>query len=270
MAWFKIAPYFFPETNWAGNSIPPSLGVSGDMFGGLTALFSGLAFAGLISTLLMQRKELELQRKELSQTREVFSIQRFEGTLFGVLKLLNDHVMNMTCVDPDHVSRIGRGDSMLLGREAMEAISQTLPSQLVDVGPFSENQFGQTISQGNMKERGVAETMAEYREIYEANLEVDLSPYFRILYNIFRLIEAQTFVANAKENDAMKRDYARIVRAHLSSSEVKILLFNCADPLNFKLKKLVVDYALLKHLPSNDREECSTICATYPPEAFGE
>ena len=69
-------------------------GTAGDMFGGLTALFSGLAFAGLITTLFMQRQELSLQRKELglqrnelAQTREVFQIQRFENTFFGLLKL---------------------------------------------------------------------------------------------------------------------------------------------------------------------------------------
>ena len=37
----------------------------GDMFGVANALFSGLAFLGVIVAILLQRKELELQRKEL-------------------------------------------------------------------------------------------------------------------------------------------------------------------------------------------------------------
>jgi len=37
----------------------------GDMFGAVNTLFSGLAFAGLIYAILLQRSELELQRKEL-------------------------------------------------------------------------------------------------------------------------------------------------------------------------------------------------------------
>lgn len=45
-------------------------GLFGDMFGGLNALFSALAFAALIYTADLQRKELECQRKELKQTRE--------------------------------------------------------------------------------------------------------------------------------------------------------------------------------------------------------
>ena len=44
-------------------------GTFGDMFGAVNALFSGLAFAGLIITLLYQKEELKLQREELKQTR---------------------------------------------------------------------------------------------------------------------------------------------------------------------------------------------------------
>jgi len=43
-------------------------GTFGDMFGGLNAAFSGFAFAGVIITIVMQMKELELTRKELHRT----------------------------------------------------------------------------------------------------------------------------------------------------------------------------------------------------------
>lgn len=45
-------------------------GQFGDIFGGINALFTGLAFAGVIYTILLQRQELELQRDELRLTRE--------------------------------------------------------------------------------------------------------------------------------------------------------------------------------------------------------
>jgi hypothetical protein len=45
-------------------------GTFGDMFGAVNALFSGLAFAGIIYAIFLQRKELELQREELMLTRE--------------------------------------------------------------------------------------------------------------------------------------------------------------------------------------------------------
>lgn len=45
-------------------------GLFGDMFGGLNALFSGLAFVGVIYAIVLQKEELGLQREELKLTRE--------------------------------------------------------------------------------------------------------------------------------------------------------------------------------------------------------
>jgi len=42
----------------------------GDMFGAVNALFSGLAFLGIIYTIYLQRNELALQRGELKLTRD--------------------------------------------------------------------------------------------------------------------------------------------------------------------------------------------------------
>jgi hypothetical protein len=50
-------------------------GQTGDLYGGINALFSGLAFAALIFTVHLQRKELSDQRKELKATRGVFQQQ---------------------------------------------------------------------------------------------------------------------------------------------------------------------------------------------------
>jgi hypothetical protein len=43
----------------------------GDSYGALNALFSGLAFAGVIVAILLQSAELRLQREELEDTRQV-------------------------------------------------------------------------------------------------------------------------------------------------------------------------------------------------------
>src|SRR3989344_970672 len=61
-AYFFVVRNLLPE--WAES------GQFGDMFGGLNALFSGLAFFGVIYTIFLQREELGLQRKELELTRE--------------------------------------------------------------------------------------------------------------------------------------------------------------------------------------------------------
>lgn len=66
---------------WVGTAIVayntfetwPERGTFGDMFGSVNALFSGLAFAGLIYALFLQRTELALQREELKLTRTELS-----------------------------------------------------------------------------------------------------------------------------------------------------------------------------------------------------
>lgn len=50
-------------------------GVFGDSFGPLTSMFSGLAFAGLIITILMQKDELTMQREELKLQRSALEAQ---------------------------------------------------------------------------------------------------------------------------------------------------------------------------------------------------
>ena len=53
----------FGIDNW------PDRGTFGDLFGAVNALFSGLAFAGLIYTIVLQKRDLELQRNEIAMNR---------------------------------------------------------------------------------------------------------------------------------------------------------------------------------------------------------
>lgn len=71
-------------------------GQFGDMFGGITSLFTGLAFAGVIVTIWLQSHELKLQRRELIETKAEFKkqnltlkYQRFENTFFNLTEQYN-------------------------------------------------------------------------------------------------------------------------------------------------------------------------------------
>lgn len=57
-----VVKYIYPELS--------NRGLFGDMFGGINAIFSGLAFLGVVYAIVLQREELQLQRKELELTRE--------------------------------------------------------------------------------------------------------------------------------------------------------------------------------------------------------
>jgi hypothetical protein len=69
-------------------------GVFGDSFGILTSLFSGLAFSGMIITILLQRDELRLQRYELIENRREFSksadAQERSAQLSALSAMLNE------------------------------------------------------------------------------------------------------------------------------------------------------------------------------------
>jgi hypothetical protein len=53
----------FGLDNWSDR------GTFGDLFGAVNALFSGLAFAGLIYTIVLQRNDLEFQKNEIALNR---------------------------------------------------------------------------------------------------------------------------------------------------------------------------------------------------------
>src|SRR5688572_17432336 len=84
--WLLIALFagvlllWFSAWTWIEHSLPPEKGSAGtyetrgqfgDMFGAINSLFSALAFAGVIYTLILQTKEIQEQRKEQNKNEEL-------------------------------------------------------------------------------------------------------------------------------------------------------------------------------------------------------
>lgn len=110
----------------------------GDSFGILSSLFSGLAFAGLIVTIVMQNKTLKLQMKELREAKkesarqskaqegqekvmnaqfQAIQLQQFESTLFKLIDRHNSIIKNSTMT---HMSDISIGLKEVNGYEYIE------------------------------------------------------------------------------------------------------------------------------------------------------
>ena len=68
---------FLIRPEWAA-AFPDKAGLWGDSFGFVNALLSALAFAGVLVTLWMQRRELQLQRLEMKLTRKELETTREE------------------------------------------------------------------------------------------------------------------------------------------------------------------------------------------------
>lgn len=67
------------------------IGIFGDMFGAVNALFSGLALFGIIVSIIMQKEELGLQRIELRNTRTEFETNRLTNIVFKQVEYLNSY-----------------------------------------------------------------------------------------------------------------------------------------------------------------------------------
>lgn len=213
----------------------PDRGTFGDMFGAVNALFSALAFAAIIYTIFLQRKELALQRQELAFTRvelegqklqlvaqnEVLRIQNFENTFFQLIKLLNDIISSIDLQDS--------GGNVTSGRDCFNAFFTRLKVSYVKAkrdNPQVDEQQVATIAYENFYKRHQGE----------------IAHYFRTLYNIIKFVHGSE-IKN-------KKFYTNLVRAQLSNQELLILFYNCATPLGSeKFKPLIENYALLKMLP---------------------
>ncbi len=255
-SWLIIWFYF---KSW-DNSAP-----FGDSFGAINSLFSGLALGGIIYTILLQKKELALQRAELRETREEFRIQnktlrlqRFENTFFNLLTLHHQIVdsidfeitvtnaggMTTSFVNPDPI--LSR-QIILKGRDVFklkyEELIQFLPANPHD-------------------------GFEEKYNIFWEDIQTDFGHYFRNLYRIIKLVNETEFYplhemefkngaspkikkqTHAAVNFGTRYKYTSLVRAQLSTFELLWLLYNCVAPHGKeKFKPLVERYSLFKNLP---------------------
>lgn len=210
-------------------------GVFGDSFGLLTSLFSGLAFAGLIITIVMQKDELALQREELQLTRKEFSgqkeelkiqnetlrVQKFESTFFQMIALHNEIIKSID---------IQRGQKEFVGRDAFQEFYRKINRNTAMLTGFSSD--------------NLAEIDSTYLNFYDTYAQNEIGHYFRNLYNIIKFVD--------KSEVPDKKTYTNMIRAQLSSYELALIFYNCLSSLgNEKFKPLIEKYSLLKTLPDN-------------------
>lgn len=264
---------------------PTDQGTFGDMFGAVNALFSGLAFAGLIVTLLYQKEELKLQREELAQTREelkgqreefeeqnkTMKRQRFENTFFNMLSLQQEIVTKLSYTWK-HKQKTGERnpisgayeydfvESKYMGREVFEALYNETDVKLKD-----SNQSYNGGIKSIIKNKGIV----EFENICDIS---NLDHYYRHLYRLFKYVDSSPLITKTKDDDKdeyeERYDYACIIRSQLSDYELVMLFYNCLTSNGrAKFKPLIEKYAIFNNLryellaKANDKEE-------YAQEAY--
>lgn len=250
-----FANMFLPYWKW--NNLA-TCGTFGDQFGAVNALFSGLAFAGLIYTIMLQRsdlrnqrKELFLQRQEMKRNRDemitqnkTLALQRFENTFFNMMELQQQIVNNLeysVTIPKFNISRFKgivspKSESVTYrGREVFEHLYS------------GWNKQGSLNFETIIKDKGLSGYV-------DSDVRTMLDHYFRHFYTILNFIDKSSAFDDDNPDVAHnnKYQYAKILRATLSRYELVLLYYNgLSDVGNEKLKPLLERYSMLKNINEN-------------------
>lgn len=254
-------------------------GLFGDKFGAINALFSALAFAGIIFTILLQKRELKLQREELEETRgefikqnETLQKQRFENTFFQLLSLHNEIVdkLKIKPIDGETYEKreffVGAVKDLKY-RSTCEYFKFSALTKLesTEVNDFKGNReiqhdFFHKLEKDEIKnlkglsnqdiENFISEPIEDKEQIVKTEYErfyhryqYNLGHYFRNLYHIFKYVH-KTNLIGTKE----KQFYCNIVRAQLSTDELVLIFYNSMAPIKYYSDKPNLGYPNLKYL----------------------
>lgn len=232
MGWLGFAAIFLVWAAYACWQAPLSPDSSFDR---LNTLFSGFAFWGVIYAIFLQKSELQLQRKELVLTRSevrgqkeqleaqniTMKRQRFENTFFSLLDLLSNMV-NLMELPPQGIGNTRKG------RECFSSFCHEFDES------YRRAQNGNPSTAMKQLCREAFTSLHGRRQSY-------LDHYFLTLYHIIR------YVDSSEVND--KSVYIDFVKAQLSSSELKLLLYNClSETGSSKLEPLLQKHGLFENL----------------------
>ena len=192
-------------------------GVFGDSFGSLNALFSGMAFSGLVVTLFMQRKELALQRSDLEEAKRNAVNQQVESQFYNMLTLQQNIVSSFDLKK--------KGELLYSGRDCFKAWYR-----------FLESEYHESIEEDY-------ERLEIAYELMWLKYQGDLSLYFRSLYSVFR------FISESGHPDALK--FGGIVRSFLSDFELVMLYYNCLSRQGVGFKKYISEFKVFDNLDVN-------------------
>ncbi len=253
------------------NNDPNWRGTFGDQFGAVNALFSGLAFAGLIYTIILQRRDLELQRNDLKLQREELAltrkemeeqtaefekqnetlrIQRFENTFFNMLSQFQEVVNSLSVT-----ARVNMENVEYVGRDVFSVLFTNV-TVYVDIPKGDRKQqafFGMGHAIGKLGMEGYM----------HSEVPTQFDHYFRLLYRILKFVKTSPLITKFED----EYEYTSILRATLSRYELVWLYYNGLTFGKNKLKPLIERYAMLKNL-RKDLLVDGVNCEEYAESAY--
>lgn len=243
-------------------------GLFGDSWGGVNALISAFAFAGVIVTLFLQNRDLNLQRKEMARQREEFEkenetlkYQRFENLFYNMLNLQQEIVTGLrydyqekqTILVPQQDSyplqdeRIV--DKVVTGREVFR---YTFEEAEIILSKKGRSGNGPKVQ--GYKRFIHAKGFAAYNDTW---IPMIFDHYFRHLYKIIQFVDNQGF----SFEEAYK--YVSLLRGTLSHYELVWIYYNALNPVFHPFQELIEKYSLLKNMREDILSRCLELDTYY-------
>lgn len=216
------------------------LGVFGDSAGLLNALFSSLAFGGVVLTIIWQVAENSKQRSDEHRI-------QFENVFFNMTNTFERIVTELKVKRETDNGGNASGQLDDTFDSDWGAGSTNNPSSDNYNTQGSEYVSGQEVFKYLYEERAVSMvTSIEHEGIkgFEKQMSGILDSYFRYLYRILKYIDDSKLI-----NNDTKYQYAGILRARLSYMELLLIYYNGLSSYGSeKLKPLIEKYHLLKNI----------------------
>lgn len=203
------------------------LGQTGDLFGGINALFAAFALIGV-------GWAASMQWRAMSEARQATAEQRFETAFFELLRLTRE-VLERIEIELSHSEKLAddqqhQSRGIKSGASALNALaSRHFAAFSIGGGPGEDAYWlQQLVTQFKKK-------------IYGQNPSA-MGPYFRLLYQTFDL------VAKAPLDEVRKVRYSNIARGQISEGAVLLLALNGLTWRGWNFVALIERFGLLEHM----------------------
>ncbi len=244
---FKMSDYY--QLSDKENKIDlNTTGTVGDFIGGIVGpLWSLAGVLFFVKALRLQREDLELQRTELKETREVFEQQKFDSLFFNMMKTRQEIRISFNKNNTNSKTYFD-SKSEYLKVEYLSLIDKVKPTDRSVRFPPKNFDF-EKLDEPNY--------FLQFFVKKERNQFEKLSYYFRHLYHLLKLIddtkedELRFYDSNEYSNTIKVikykyRRYADLVQAECSQSELILIFYNA---LYFpKTKRLLHTFNFLENL----------------------
>lgn len=224
---FEVGDFNFQQTDVRPFEVT---GQFGDSYGVLASLLSALALIGALYSIHMQS---ENQKR-----------QQFESNFYAILNSVKKErdAVSISITGPQISESIARKTDYHQLKQALRKDehkfvgSEALMIQLYRI----RDAVG---VDGYRDRKSVAR---EYRKVVPSGSK--LANYFRLLYHLYCMVR-DSEVRN-------KQMYARIIRAHISNSEMCLLAYNCSiDEGRHKFRKLVEEFSVLHNIKNENLDD---------------